>query len=124
MPADWVRKTDILPLAAEGRRHAAGNGQESQDAAPWECSVEEDDRRVGFRHGDFEGSHDEKLVSPERRRRTITKVRRRLGPQKLSEHRKCRVLDQPRSTRQYQSRRVDTEPRLLCERALASPNYS
>ena len=47
-------------------------------------------------------------------------MRRRLGPQKVSERRACRVLDQPRSTQRYQSRRVDDEPRLLREiRALA-----
>ena len=60
------------------------------------------------------------LVNPERRRRTTTEVRRRLGPQKVSERRACRVLDQPRSTQRYQLRRVDDEPRLLREmRALA-----
>ena len=49
-----------------------------------------------------------------------TEVRRRLGPQKVSERRACRVLDQPRSTQRYQLRRVDDEPRLLREmRALA-----
>ncbi len=47
-------------------------------------------------------------------------MRRRLGPEKVSERRACRVLDQPRSTQRYQSRRPDDEPRLLREmRALA-----
>jgi len=47
-------------------------------------------------------------------------VRRRLGPQKVSERRACRVLDQPRSTQRYQSRRPNDEPQLLREmRALA-----
>ena len=47
-------------------------------------------------------------------------MRRRLGPQKVSERRACRVLDQPRSTQRYPLRRVDDEPRLLREmRALA-----
>jgi putative transposase len=47
-------------------------------------------------------------------------VRRRLGPQKVSERRACRVLDQPRNTQRYQSCRPDDEPRLLREmRALA-----
>ena len=55
------------------------------------------------------------LVNPERRRRTTTEVRRRLGPQKVSERRACRVLDQPRSTQRYPLRRVDDEPRLLRE---------
>ena len=42
-------------------------------------------------------------------------MRHRLGPQKVSERRACRVLDQPRSTQRYQLRRVDDEPRLLRE---------
>ena len=59
-------------------------------------------------------------MSPERRRRTVAEVRRRLGPQKVSERRACRILDQPRNTQRYQSRRPDDEPRLLREmRALA-----
>jgi len=33
LQADWNRRTDVLPLAAEGRRHAAGNGQGAQGAA-------------------------------------------------------------------------------------------
>ena len=47
-------------------------------------------------------------------------MRRRLVPQKVSERRACRVLDQPRSTQRYPLRRVDDERRLLREmRALA-----
>ena len=47
-------------------------------------------------------------------------MRHRLGPEKVSERRACRVLDQPRSTQRYQLRRVDDEPRLLREmRSLA-----
>jgi putative transposase len=42
-------------------------------------------------------------------------VRRRLGPAKISERRACRVLDQPRGTQRYQSRRPADEPRLLRE---------
>ena len=47
-------------------------------------------------------------------------MRRRLGPQKVSERRACRVLDQSRSSQRYPLRRVDDEPRLLREmRSLA-----
>ena len=47
-------------------------------------------------------------------------MRRRLGPQKVSERRACRVLDPLRSTQRYPLRRVDDERRLLREmRALA-----
>ena len=50
----------------------------------------------------------------------VAEVRRRLGPQKVSERRTCRVLNQPRSTQRYQLRRPHDEPRLLREmRALA-----
>ena len=42
-------------------------------------------------------------------------MRRRLGPEKVSERRACRVLDQPRSTQRYQSRRPNDEPQLLRE---------
>jgi hypothetical protein len=33
-----------------------------------------------------------------------------LGPAKISERRACRVLDQPRGTQRYQSRRPADEP--------------
>ena len=34
-------------------------------------------------------------MSPERKRRTVDEVRRRLGPEKVSERRACKVLGQP-----------------------------
>jgi putative transposase len=52
-------------------------------------------------------------VSPERRRRTVVEVRRRLGPDRISERRACRVLSQPRGTQRYQARRAEDEPQLL-----------
>jgi putative transposase len=52
-------------------------------------------------------------VSPERRRRTVTEVRRCLGPDRISERRACRVLSQPRGTQRYQARRAEDEPQLL-----------
>ena len=45
-------------------------------------------------------------------------MRNRLGPERVSERRACRVLGQPRNTQRYQSRRVDDEPRLLREMRL------
>ena len=60
------------------------------------------------------------MVSPERRRRTESTVRSRLGPESVSERRACRVLGQPRNTQRYQSQRVDDEPGLRREmRSLA-----
>ena len=47
-------------------------------------------------------------------------MRRRWGPQKVSERRGCRVLDQPRSTQRYQSHWLDDEPRLLREMRVLS----
>ena len=120
MQADWDRKTDLLPLAAEGWWHAAGDGQGTQCPAKKERSGEEDGRLAVSGHGGPQGTRERKLVSPDRRQRTTTEVRHRLGLQKVLERRGCRVLDQPRSTQRYQSRRSDDEPRLLREmRALA-----
>ena len=45
-------------------------------------------------------------------------MRSRLGLERVSERRACRVLGQPRNTQRYQSRRVDDEPRLLREMRL------
>ena len=59
-------------------------------------------------------------MSPERKRRTVETVRRRLGPQKATERRVCRVLGQPRSTQRYESRRQTLDAELLTEmRSLA-----
>jgi len=54
-------------------------------------------------------------VSPERRRRTVEKVRRRLGEGKVSQRRACRALGQPRSTQRYRAKRPDMDRRLLEE---------
>jgi len=65
-------------------------------------------------------------VSPERRRRTVEKVRRRLGEEEVSERRACRALGQPRSTQRYRPKRPDMDRRLLSEmRGLAEsyPRY-
>ena len=45
-------------------------------------------------------------------------MRSRLGPERVSERRACRVVGQPRNTQRYQSRRADDEPRLLNEMRL------
>jgi len=52
-------------------------------------------------------------VSPERKRCTIDEVRRRLGPDKISERRACKVLGQPRGTQRYSKRRAADEAKLL-----------
>ena len=52
-------------------------------------------------------------MSPERKRRTVEEVRRRLGPEKISERRACQVLGQSRSTQRYVKRRPADEAKLL-----------
>ena len=54
-------------------------------------------------------------MSPERKRRTVESVRRRLGREKASERRVCRVLGQPRATQRYQSQRAEQDQELLAE---------
>jgi putative transposase len=54
-------------------------------------------------------------VSPERRRRTASEVRRCLGLERVSERRVCRVLGQSRSTQRYVNRRRGDEAQLLKE---------
>jgi len=55
------------------------------------------------------------LVDPERRRRTVADVRRRLGHDQVSERRACQVLGQPRATQQYRPRKEDADRRLIGE---------
>ena len=45
----------------------------------------------------------------------VAEVRRRLGPERVSERRACRVLGQPRGTQRYRSRRPADEAKLLGE---------
>ena len=54
-------------------------------------------------------------MSPERRRRTLEVVRRRLGPKQVSQRRLCRVLGQSRSTQRYRRRKPDDDRRLIDE---------
>jgi len=54
-------------------------------------------------------------VSPERRRRTVSEVRRRLGPERVSERRACRILGQSRGTQRHVRRRGADEAKLLEE---------
>ena len=54
-------------------------------------------------------------MSPERRRRAVQEVRRRLGPAHVSQRRACRVLCQARSTQRYQPRPDQGSRRLLAE---------
>ena len=62
-------------------------------------------------------------MSPERRRRTVEKVRRRLGEEEVSARRACRALGQPRSTQRYRPKRPDMDRRLLSEMRRLAESY-
>jgi len=111
-------RADVLSLASDVRWHETRDGQAAESLGERERKAEEDGRRASPRYGDSQGGCQWKLVNPERRRRTVSAVRNRLGRERISERRACRVLGQPRNTQRYQSRRVDDEPRLLREMRL------
>ena len=52
-------------------------------------------------------------LSPTRRRAAVQHVRNALGPNRVSERRACRVLDQPRSTQRREKHIPSDEPRLI-----------
>ena len=54
-----------------------------------------------------------KLLSPTRRRAAVQHVRNALGPNRVSERRACRVLNQPRSTQRREKHMPNDEPRLI-----------
>lgn len=54
-------------------------------------------------------------MNPERRRRVVESVRRRLGPDQVSERRACRTLEQPRSTQRYRCNKPDADRQLIAQ---------
>lgn len=54
-------------------------------------------------------------MNPERLRRTVESVRRRLGHDQVSERRACQALGQPRSTQRYVPRKPDADRLLIAE---------
>ncbi len=62
-------------------------------------------------------------MSPERRRRTVEGVRRRLGKDKVSERHACRALGQPRGTQRYRPKRPDMDRQLLDEMRCLVEDY-
>jgi transposase InsO family protein len=62
-------------------------------------------------------------VNPERRRRTVEAVRRRLGHDKVSERRACKALGQPRSTQRYSAKKPDADRQLIAEMRRLSEAY-
>ena len=97
------------------RWHGSGNGQGVEGPAEREHTAKEAGGRSGPGQRHLEGSREGKLLSPERRRLTVAEVRRRLGPETVSERRACRVLSQPRTTQRYQPQRPGDERKLLAE---------
>ena len=77
-----------------------------------ERTAEEDGCRAGYRYGDSQGGCRGKLVSPARRRRTVSIVRSRLGRERISERRACRVLVQPGNTQRYHIGRTGVLPKI------------
>ena len=53
----------------------------------------------------------------------VESARRRLGHDKVSERRACKVLGQPRSSQRYQAMQPDTDWRLLAEMRRLSQAY-
>ncbi len=101
-------------MASEVRGHAARHVEGDEFSSEGERAAETDGCESSLGYGDPEGGGEGKLVSPERRRRTITEVRRRLGPHRISERRACRVLGQARSTQRYTSLR--SQMKFVCYR--------
>ena len=54
-------------------------------------------------------------MNPERRRRAVEAVYRRLGNDKVSQRRACKALGQPRSTQRYRPKHPDADKRLITE---------
>ncbi len=104
--------------------HETRDGEASEEIGELERTAEEDGCRAGCRYGDYQGGRQGKQVSPERRRRTVSTVRIRLGRECTFKRRSCRLLGQTRNAQRYQSCRVDHEPCLLREmRVLARCCY-
>ena len=111
-------------------RDGPADGQTVQGVGEGERPAQEARGRSGIGHGDPQGGSRPKRVDPERRRRAVNSVRRRLGHDQVSQRRSCKALGQPRSTQRYRAKRpekdraligamrriTDARPRFGCER--------
>src|SRR6185436_16111777 len=95
------QRADVLSVAYEVRGDGSADGASVAGIAEGECPSETSGGGPGARQSDPAGGRPPKLVSPERRRRTVETVRSRLGPAGISQRRICRVLGQSRSTQRY-----------------------
>ena len=86
------QRADVLPLADQVRRDGSTDGQACDVVGEVERPVQEAAGRGGAGKGDPTEGGPPKLVYPERRRRTVDAVRRRLGHDRVSERRACMAL--------------------------------
>ena len=98
-------RADVLPVEAGVRRDEGEPGTAPEGARARERAPEASSGGLDTGQADPGGSGQGKLLSPERRRRCVARVRQQLG---ASERRACRVLGQPRTT-QRRARKVASD---------------
>ena len=98
-------RADVLPVEAGVRRDEGEPGTAPEGARARERAPEASSGGLDTGQADPGGSGRGKLLSPERRRRCVVRVRQQLG---ASERRACRVLGQPRTT-QRRARKVASD---------------
>ena len=98
MQADGGNRADLLPVEKGIWGPEDGSGQAVEGVGEGECGVEEAGGGPVAGQPDPEGSVLGKILGPAKRRRAVAWVRERLGPERVSQRRACRVLGQPRST--------------------------
>lgn len=115
-----VTKQTYLSLASKVWWSETSDGQATESIRERESTAKEDGCRASSRYGHCQRGRQGKLLGPERRRRTVSTIRHRLGRGRILERRACCVLGQPRDTQRYKSRRANDEPALLHEMRLLS----
>ena len=100
-----INRADVLPVEAGVGRDEGEPGTAPEGARARERAPEASSGGLDTGQADPGGSGQGKLLSPERRRRCVVRVRQQLG---ASERRACRVLGQPRTT-QRRARKVASD---------------
>ena len=100
-----INRADVLPVEAGVGRDEGEPGTAPEGARARERAPEASSGGLDTGQADRGGSGQGKLLSPERRRRCVVRVRQQLG---ASERRACRVLGQPRTT-QRRARKVASD---------------
>ena len=108
-PGTRHHRADVLPVEAGVRRDEGEPGTAPEGARARERAPEASSGGLDTGQADPGGSGRGKLLSPERRRRCVARVRQQLG---ASERRACRVLGQSRST-QHRRRKVRADEAAL-----------